>query len=157
MAKSVTVLGVGNILCSDEGVGVHAVRALQSRRECGRPGIEFLDGGTLGLNLLSYIEDANSLILLDAVDFGAPPGTVIELDGEDLPRRAGIKLSEHQLTLQEVLGLARIRGRLPRRLKLIGMQPAEICVGDTLSPAVQAGLERMVERAQAVLGEWEDK
>jgi hydrogenase maturation protease len=154
MAKAVTVLGVGNLLCSDEGVGVHAVRALAERRREDFPGADFLDGGTLGLNLLPYIEEAESLLILDAVDGGCMPGAILELDGDSIPRYAGIKLSEHQVTLQEVLGLARIRGRLPRRMLLIGMQPGELSTGDELSPEAAAALPEMLVRAEAVLREW---
>jgi hydrogenase maturation protease len=154
MAKAVTVLGVGNLLCTDEGVGVHAVRALAERHRDDAPDVEFLDGGTLGLNLLPFIEDSSSLLILDAVDRGAPPGTVIELAGDAIPQYAGIKLSEHQVTLQEVLGLARIRGRLPPRMLLVGMQPADLGTGDTLSPVATAALPEIVARAEKTLGEW---
>ena len=126
MTKRITVLGVGNLLRTDEGVGVHAVRALAGRHREDMPEVDFLDGGTLGLNLLPFIEEAISLLILDAVDADASPGTVIELSGESIPQYAGIKLSEHQVTLQEVIGLARFRGRLPERMVLIGIQPADL-------------------------------
>ena len=154
MSQSITVLGVGNLLRTDEGVGVHAVRALAQRHSAAMPDVEFLDGGTLGLNLLPYIEEADALLIFDAVDCGSPPGTLIELDGDAIPRYAGIKLSEHQVTLQEVLGLARIRGRLPVRMILIGMQPADLSTGDSLSPAAAAALPAMLEKAEAMLREW---
>jgi len=152
--KRITVLGVGNLLRTDEGVGVHAVRALAERHREDMPDTDFLDGGTLGLNLLPYVEEANSLLILDAVDFGSPPGTMIDLAGDAIPLFAGIKLSEHQVTLQEVLGLARIRGRLPGRMMLIGIQPADLSTGDTLSPVVSAALPEMLEKAEAVLRTW---
>jgi hydrogenase maturation protease len=145
---------VGNLLCADEGVGVHAVRVLAERHREDMPDTDFLDGGTLGMNLLPFIEEANSLLILDAVDSNSPPGTVIELGADSIPQYAGIKLSEHQVTLQEVLGLARIRGRLPANLKLIGMQPADLSTGDTLSPAVSAALPEMLARAEKVLEGW---
>jgi hydrogenase maturation protease len=154
MAERLTVLGVGNLLFADEGVGVHAVRLLARRHAEDMPGVEFLDGGTLGLNLLRYIEESNALLLLDAVDIGAAPGTVTAIAGEDLPRFAGIKLSEHQVTVQEVLGLARIRGRLPERLALVGMQPASLAPDDLLSPVAAAALPEMLERAEGVLDQW---
>ncbi|MGB7540171.1 MAG: HyaD/HybD family hydrogenase maturation endopeptidase [Anaerolineales bacterium] len=156
MAKAVTILGVGNLLRTDEGVGVHAVRALAGRHREDMPDADFLDGGTLGLNLLSYIEEAKSLLILDAVDRGAPPGSVIELDGDSIPQYAGIKLSEHQVTFQEVLGLARIRGRFPPRMMLIGMQPADLGTGDRLSPVAAAALPEMLARAEAVLNSWRE-
>jgi hydrogenase maturation protease len=112
MDKQITVLGIGNLLNSDEGVGVHAVRAMGA--ETGRaPGVEFLDGGTLGLNLLAPVEAASHLLILDAVTAGGPPGGVVELTKEQIPLFTGVKLSQHQVTFQEVLGLALIRGKLP--------------------------------------------
>ncbi len=154
MSKSITVLGVGNLLRTDEGVGVHAVRALSERHDKILPDVEFLDGGTLGLNLLPYIEDATALLLLDAVDSGKTPGTVIEIPRDAIPRFGGIKLSEHQVTLQEVLGLARIRGHLPARMILIGMQPADLSTGDSLSPTADGALPEMLAKAEAVLRKW---
>jgi hydrogenase maturation protease len=154
MAKAVSVLGVGNLLRTDEGVGVHAVRVLAGRRRDDSPDVDFLDGGTLGLNLLPYVEEASSLLILDAIDGGYSPGTVIELAADAIPLFAGIKLSEHQVTLQEVLGLARIRGRFPLRLMLIGMQPGDLATGDVLSPIAAAALPEMVARVEKVLAEW---
>jgi hydrogenase maturation protease len=154
MSNRITVLGVGNLLRMDEGVGVHAVRALEQRHREDMPEVDFLDGGTLGLNLLPFIEEASSLLILDAVDFGAQPGTTIELTGDSIPRFTGIKLSEHQVTLQEVLGLAQIRGRLPDRMMLIGMQPADLGTGASLSPTAAGALAEMLAKAEAVLQEW---
>jgi hydrogenase maturation protease len=138
----------------DEGVGVHAVRALAQRHQEDMPDVDFLDGGTLGLNLLPYVEEANLLLIIDAVDCNSPPGTVIELEGDSIPRFSGIKLSEHQVTLQEVLGLAQIRGHLPARMILIGMQPADLETGDLLSATVSAALPEMLEKAEAALRSW---
>jgi hydrogenase maturation protease len=154
MAERITVLGVGNILRMDEGVGVHAVRTLGQRHRGDMPEVDFLDGGTLGLNLLPYVEEAAALLILDAADCGSPPGTVIELSGNSIPKYSGIKLSEHQVTLQEVLGLAQIRGHLPARMILIGIQPADLSTGDVLSPIVAAALPDMVEKAEKVLRAW---
>jgi hydrogenase maturation protease len=154
MTKRITVLGVGNLLRTDEGVGVHAVRALVERHGAAMPEVEFLDGGTLGLNLLPYIEDAVSLLILDAVDSGKAPGKVTEISRDAIPRFGGIKLSEHQVTLQEVLGLARIRGHLPAQMVLIGMQPADLSTGDSLSPTAADALQEMLARAEEVLREW---
>jgi hydrogenase maturation protease len=151
---NVLVLGLGNLLNSDEGLGVHAVRALGRRRLIDFPGVEFVDGGTLGLNLLPLVEAADSLILVDCVDAGLEPGTVIELGGEQIPRYSGVKLSQHQTTFQEVLGLAEIRGALPDRLHLIGVQPADLTMGIELSPIVRARLPEVLLRVESRLREW---
>ncbi|NWG16044.1 MAG: HyaD/HybD family hydrogenase maturation endopeptidase [Chloroflexi bacterium] len=152
--RHVLVLGIGNILNSDEGVGVHAVRALQAKH--GEPEtFALLDGGTLGLNLLPLVDDATHLLILDAVDAGKPAGTLVELHGREIPLFGGAKLSEHQLTFQEVLGLALLRGTLPEHLALLGVQPANLSIGLDLSPVVAETLPRLYERAEALLADWQ--
>lgn len=147
------VLGLGNTLNRDEGLGVHALRALEAH--CGpQPDLEFLDGGTLGLNLLPLVESCSHLLVLDAANAGRPPGTLIELRREEIPLYAGLKMSQHQLTFQEALGLANIRGKLPPYLHLVGAQPADLSIGLELSPAVSAVLPHIVRRAAAVLRDW---
>ena len=148
------VLGLGNTLNRDEGVGVFALGPLRERLEARGAGIEILDGGVLGMSLLPLVESCSHLLLLDAVDAGAPPGAVVELAREEIPLFTRIKLSWHQLSFQEVLQLAGVRGRLPGRLRLIGVQPADIATGFGLSPAIEAVLPEVADRALAVLGEW---
>ena len=147
------VLGIGNTLNSDEGVGVHAVALLQQALG-NPPSIEFLDGGTLGLNLLPLVEEARHLLLLDAVNAGQPAGTIVELTRDEIPLFAGVKMSQHQLTFQEVLGLAKVRGKLPEHLRLIGVQPADLSVGVGLSDIVANAIPGVLERAEEVLREW---
>jgi len=154
MARKV-VLGLGNTLNRDEGLGVHAVQALQARLE-GQVSFEFVDGGTLGLSLLPLVEECSFLLILDAADTGEPPGTVVELAKEQIPLYAGIKLSQHQATFQEVLGLASFRGLLPQHLQLVGAQPADLSIGVDLSPTIQAVMPELLARAEAVLRRWED-
>mgnify|MGYP001240594092 CR=1 FL=1 len=95
------VLGLGNTLNRDEGVGVHALAPLASRLGA-QEAVELLDGGTLGLNLLPIVEECSHLLVLDAVNAGKSPGTVVELRREQIPLYSGVKLSEHQVTFQEV-------------------------------------------------------
>jgi hydrogenase maturation protease len=156
MKKKITVLGIGNILNSDEGVGVHAVRAMQAQAQRAAD-VELLDGGTLGLDLLVPVDEATHLLILDAVDAGQPPGSVVELTREHIPLFTGVKMSQHQVTFQEVLGLALIRGKLPEYLHLIGVQPVSLEIGIDLSPQVAAVLPEVVERAWAVLAAWSDQ
>ncbi|MGB8647750.1 MAG: HyaD/HybD family hydrogenase maturation endopeptidase [Anaerolineae bacterium] len=147
------VLGLGNTLNRDEGVGVQALKAVEAALG-DRAGVEFIDGGTLGLDLLPLVEDSSHLLLLDAVNAGQPPATLVELPGEDIPLYSGIKMSQHQVTFQEVLGLASLRGKLPPHLHLLGVQPADLGLGLDLSPQVQALLPELVHRATAVLRSW---
>lgn len=152
--KQITVLGIGNILNTDEGVGVHAVRVLQAKY--GEPEkFQILDGGTLGLNLLPLVDDATHMLILDAVDAGKPAGTVIELHGEDIPLFGGARLSEHQLTFTEVLGLALLRGTLPGNLVLLGVQPESLAIGIGMSPVVESALPELLKRAESLLTGWE--
>ena len=147
------VLGLGNILNMDEGVGVHALKMLAAHLP-DESDVEFIDGGTLGLNLLPLVEASSYLLLLDAVSAGREPGAVVELQRDEIPLYSGVKLSQHQATFQEVLGLASIRGKLPAALHLIGVQPADLSVGVGLSPVVAAAVPDVVARAVAKLSEW---
>ena len=154
LAPNAIVLGIGNLLNSDEGMGVHAVRRLEA--ELGKPdiGLQLLDGGTLGLNLLPLIEDASHLLLLDSVNAGQAPGTIVELTKNQIPLYSGVKMSIHQTSFQEVLGLADLRHRLPSHLHLIGVQPADLSVGVELSPIVAGQLPVILRRANEILIEW---
>ena len=151
--KRKVVLGIGNILNRDEGLGVHALKQMDTLIES-MPEFEFLDGGVLGLNLLMVVEDCSHLLILDAVNAGQQPGTVIELEKEQIPLYAGINLSQHQTTFQEVLGLAKIRGLLPEYLHLVGIQPLDISIGLGLSPEIEQAIQEMINRTVLVLEQW---
>lgn len=140
------ILGIGNLLNRDEGVGVHAVRALQQRQSAGD--FEIVDGGTLGLNLLPLVEEASHLIVLDAIEARREPGTLIELLRDQVPLFSAIKMSQHQRSFQKVLGLARVRGHLPAQLALVGLQPADCQVGVELSPVVARALPQLIARVE---------
>jgi hydrogenase maturation protease len=148
------VLGLGNTLQTDEGLGVYALEALAAQLG-DVDGVEFIDGGVLGLNLLPLVESASHLLILDAANAGKAPGTVIELTRGQIPLYSGVKLSQHQLTFQEVLALASIRGLLPPNLHLVGAQPADLTVGLGMSETIEAALPEIVARATAVLQTWQ--
>jgi hydrogenase maturation protease len=152
--KRKVILGLGNTLNRDEGLGVHALKLLETQLDLPAE-VEVLDGGTLGLNLLPLVEECSHLLLLDATNAGQPAGTLIELQRDQIPLYSGVKMSEHQITFQEVLGLAKVRGRLPEQLHLIGVQPADLGIGTELSPIVAARLPDMIERTRAVLQDWQ--
>jgi len=153
------VLGLGNTLNRDEGLGVHALNALEqhlrgSFRDEQIP-VELIDGGTLGLNLLPIVEESSHLLVLDAINAGKPPGSLVELKRDEIPLYRGIKMSEHQITFQEILGLAKFREKFPPNLRFIGIQPGDIDIGVELSPAVAASIPAAVARSLAVLKEWD--
>jgi hydrogenase maturation protease len=148
------ILGLGNLLNLDEGFGIHALRAMQEAIPASDD-VEFVDGGVLGMNLLPLVEESSYLLVLDAIDAGQPPGTIIELKGEQIPLFTAAKLSEHQVGFQEVLGLARFRGNLPMNLHLIGVQPQDMSSGIGLSSAVASTMPEVVKRAMATLKAWQ--
>ncbi|BAS26504.1 hydrogenase [Limnochorda pilosa] len=147
------VMGLGNPLYGDDGFGVQAIAAFARRFRC-EPSVAAVDGGTGGLDLLAYLEEASELVLLDAVRGPGPPGTIVELSAGELARRGGTLLSQHQVGLEEALGLALWRGRLPARAMLVGVVPGWLQLGTGLSPAVAAALPEAVDRAAAWLRRW---
>ncbi len=155
-AERKVVLGLGNILNKDEGLGVRALSDLSAQSDLPY-GFEMLDGGVLGLNLLMIVEECSHLLLLDSVDAGQQPGTIIELRKDQIPLYSGVKLSQHQVTFQEVLGLANIRGSLPEHLHLVGIQPLDISIGLELSSEVEKTLPEVVSCAKAVMHRWSTK
>lgn len=117
------VIGVGNILLSDEGVGVHLVNELSRRGVL--PGVELVDGGVMGGALLNAIEDQEKVVILDTVAAPLPPGTVVRLFADDIRGGAGPRYSLHDLNLADTIGLMRLRGTLPDML-VLGVVPADI-------------------------------
>jgi hydrogenase maturation protease len=154
-ANRKVVMGLGNTLNRDEGLGVQALKLLDAQIGS-LSDFELLDGGVLGLNLLMIVEECSHLLILDAVNVGKPAGTVVELRKDEIPLYAGVKLSQHQITFQEVLGLANIRGYLPEYLHLVGIQPEDISIGLELSPIIEKALPEVVSRARAVLTSWNE-
>lgn len=149
----ILVLGLGNALMTDDAFGVHAVRELE-RRHLFPAGVEVLDGGTLGLDLLPRIEEVDRLLIIDVLEMGEPAGTVFRLVGEEVPRAFANKLSVHQMGLQDLLAVAELRGHLPAELVVWGVQPADIEMGLELSPAVSAAMEQVLSGVVEELRGW---
>jgi hydrogenase maturation protease len=149
----VLVLGVGNPLMGDDGFGLALLEHLRRSREW-PDGVTLMDGGTWGMNLLPAIEDADALLILDAIDAGRDPGTLVVLQRGDLPRYVAQKLSPHQVDLRDVLALAELRGRLPAFAAALGVQPERIALGTELSPVAADTLESAAEAVQSVLWAW---
>ncbi len=147
------VLGLGNLLCGDDGAGVAAVELLRELYDF-PPGVSVLDGGTLGLSLLPWVEDARDAILVDAVRADAPPGSLLRLEGRDVSIAARERLSVHQVGVADLLGGAHLVGRLPERLVLLGIVPETVELRFGCSPSVEAGLPELVERIVAEAAAW---
>ena len=139
---TVLVLGIGNTVMSDDGVGVKVVQSLQEQYRF-PDHVELLDGGTLGLDLLPKLEGISRLIIVDAVETGSAPGTCVRLSGDELPIALETKLSPHQMGLKDLLAVARLLGHAPGEMVLIGVQPGSIEMSTELTPAVEAQVEAM--------------
>lgn len=138
------VIGVGNLLLSDEGIGIHVVRELDRRKAL--PGVEFVDGGVAGAGLLGLIEGREKVVLIDAVAALLPPGTVLRLFPEDLRRDGGVKASLHDLNLADAIDLMRMRATLPETL-ILGIVPADIGSWSMeLSAILAARFEEILEK-----------
>lgn len=147
--RRVVVIGLGNPLMGDDGLGLAVLDELRTGYAL-PPEIELVDGGTWGINLLPVIEDADELILIDAIDVGQAPGTFVRLEHERLPRYLATKISPHQVDLRDVLGLAELRGTLPADTVALGLQPASVELRNSLSDLLRC---RVAELAEAVVQE----
>jgi hydrogenase maturation protease len=137
------ILGLGNLLCTDDGLGAVAVhRLLRAYEPPG--GTVVLDGGTLGMALLPHLESADVVVLVDAIRTDDPPGTLVRLEGEDVAPAVAARLSVHQVGVADLLDSARLLDRYPPRVILLGLVPAGIGLGVELTPVVAAQLPRLV-------------
>ena len=140
-ARDILVLGLGNTLLADDGVGVHVVRHLASA-PAAPPGLRTLDGGTLGFRLMAAMTEAQAVIVVDAAQLGERPGTVRLLSKDALADHVGRggRMSAHEAGLVDLLTLARLEGWAPARLALLGIQPKVIDWGERLSLPVSRSL-----------------
>lgn len=143
MGKTV-VLGVGNLLLKDEGIGVHLVRALEGRQL--PPDVEVIDAGTAGCDILPLLSNAGKIIIVDALKGGEPPGAVYRLTPQDFEQQADYSIiSLHDIGVMDALKMLKLMdGRLPG-VVIIGVEPGEIEVGLELTPEVAASLPFIVD------------
>jgi len=148
------ILGIGNTLLSDEGAGIHALNLLQSSHP-DLQNLTYIDGGTLSFTLAAYIEDCDNLVVFDAAELKAPPGTVRTMAGGEMDAFLGAaRRSPHEVGLLDLFDIARLTESLPKNRALIGIQPATIEWGMSPTPAVAKGLPVAVEQAVDLLGKW---
>jgi hydrogenase maturation protease len=152
-APKTLILGVGNLLSSDEGVGIHVIQRLQAEYQFPEE-VQLLDGGTLGMDLLFYLENVRNLLIIDAVETGQPPGTLMRLAGEEVPAYFSLKMSPHQVGVPDMLFAAKLRDMYPEEVVLWGVQPATLDIGLELSPPVAAQVEPLVEKVVEELERW---
>lgn len=139
---NILVLGVGNLLMQDEGVGVRALEELE-RRFTIPPCVELLDGGTAGMELLGQLAERDALVIIDAVQAGKPPGSLVRFADDEVPSVFRQKISPHQLGVSDLLAAARMTDCLPARLVLFGVQPKDLGTGLELSREVERVLEEL--------------
>ncbi|MBS1140005.1 MAG: Hydrogenase 1 maturation peptidase HyaD, Aspartic peptidase family [Proteobacteria bacterium] len=153
--KRILVLGIGNILWADEGFGVRCVEALNEGWEF-PPQVTVMDGGTQGLYLLPYVQEADCLLVFDAVDYGDEPGKLRVVVGDQVPRFMGVKkMSLHQTGFQEVLMAAELTQKLPAELVLVGVQAEQLeDFGGSLRDVVKAQMAPALNIALDWLEKW---
>ena len=151
----VLILGIGNVLWADEGFGVRCVEAMAERYALPET-VKLMDGGTQGLYLLPFLEEADALLVFDAIDYGLPPGTLRLIRDDEVPAFMGAKkMSLHQTGFQDVIATAQLLGRCPASMTLIGCQPVELeDYGGGLRPAVAARIPAALDLAVEQLALW---
>jgi hydrogenase maturation protease len=140
------IVGLGNLLCSDDGAGVRAVVAIS--RDCRLPpGVRVVDGGTLGLQLLGELAEAETVLLVDAVRLEeAAPGDLVVIEGEEVARAVRDRLSVHQVGVADLLSALELIGRVPQLQRLVGVVPKSLELGVECSAEVEAALPALVAR-----------
>jgi len=149
------VLGIGNPLMQDDGVGVHVVQRLKSEYP-DSPQVEFMDGGTLSFSLIGEIESAANLIVIDAAQFSDEPGSVRTFLGEEMDFFLGQQKnsSVHDVTLVDLMSIALLSDRLPARRALIGIQPGSIDWGTEPTPAIKKAISNVCTIAAELVEKW---
>lgn len=143
------ILGIGNILLRDEGIGVRVVEAMRGLEL--PPDVELIDGGTSGADLVDILADREKVIVLDALDWNEPPGTIFRLPADELIPEPGEAISLHQLGLVETLAITRLLQCTPREVIVLGIQPKAIEPGLELTPELSAAIPRAVQAVVAEL------
>lgn len=152
MRDGLLILGVGNVLMTDDGVGPRLVAALRHDPRQLPERTQVVDGGTLGLALLPMLNDASAVLVLDALDTGAPAGTVTVLSGTACERALGQRLSVHQVAVADLVAAARLTG-FDGTLGMVGVQPHDVGPGIGLSAPVAGALQHALRAARRVA--WE--
>ena len=151
------ILGIGNTLLSDEGVGIHMLDYLREHFP-ELPGDSYLDGGTLSFTLASWIEEADNLIVVDAAELNSSPGDVEVFEGDALDRFAGkTKRSVHEVSLGDLLQIAHLTDALPRNRALVAIQPGNIDWGPDLSDPVTRALPAAAREVVRLTRQWTPK
>jgi len=153
MNKKVVILGIGNLLLSDEGIGIKTLEELSKNFEFPEE-VELVDGGTLGLGLLEFVEQATHLLVVDAIEGGGKPGTLYEFKGKDLLPQVAERLSLHEVSFLDILNLAKLRGKIPEEIVILGVEPGSLEMSTNLTEEVKSKIPELITRILAVLKDW---
>jgi hydrogenase maturation protease len=149
------ILGIGNTLLADEGLGIHLLEYLRAHHP-ELPGVTYLDGGTLSFTLAPQIEDCDNLIVLDAAQLQSSPGTISLLEGADMDHFVGHgQRSVHEVGLVDLMSIAHLQGRLPARRALIAIQPEQLGWGDAPSEVVARAIPEASAQVIDLLYKWQ--
>jgi len=140
---NVLILGIGNVLMTDDSLGIRVINELE-RRYRFPENVELLDGGTSGIELLSYFVNRDYLIIVDAIKSDFPPGTVVKIEGEDVPAKFMTRISPHQLGLSDLLAAATLTGEIPKQMVLFGIEPKRVGLGLEMTDEVKESFERLL-------------
>ena len=156
-ATHTLLLGIGNILLTDDGVGVHVIRELDASKRADEIGrrIALRDGGTIGLALLSEFRGLDALIVIDAMGLGAAPGTVQVFQGPEIEAQLhGRKRTAHEVALADLMAAAQLTGCAPRRRALVGIQPSSTEWGLSTTEPVRAAIPQACNAVLSLLEDW---
>lgn len=151
---NITILGIGNLLYSDEGIGGYCIPFLQEYFK-DNENIQVENGSTDGLMLLPYVEDTNNLIIIDAINGGKEEGYIHRVVGDDIPKYFGVKMSIHQMGFSEVLAAAQFREKYPENIVLLGMQPYSLALNPDVTPEGKEKAKELIQLVIKQVEEWQ--
>ncbi len=151
--KDIVLLGLGNLLMEDEGIGIHVLRHLESSYQF-TPAIELVDGGTAGFELLPFFEDFDKILMIDAVEFEEEPGFIGRIENDDILTQLTNKMSLHHLGITDVLSTARLLEYDPSQVIMIGVQPLQMDVRLGLSDLLTERIAPVTAEILRILGSW---
>jgi hydrogenase maturation protease len=148
--KPILILGIGNILLKDEGVGVHTANKMMKMDL--PPDVEVMDGGTMGLNLLFYIEGRKKVIVIDTVLVGDPPGTIYRFTDESLVDNKPMLRTAHGVDFSDVIKTSKMLGTKPDEIIFIGIEPESLDEGLELTPTIEKRVPVLIKMVMRELG-----
>ncbi|MBW1913782.1 MAG: HyaD/HybD family hydrogenase maturation endopeptidase [Deltaproteobacteria bacterium] len=150
----VVVMGLGNLLVSDDGVGSHVVKILLESKVL-PDGIEIIDAGTASLDVLELFNENDKIIVIDAVRAGHPPGTLYKFNARDVRSKPAISMSLHQMSLLESLHMADLIGKAPKEVTIIGVEPEDMSYSTELSPGIKEKLPEIIRHVKECVQQYD--